>query len=220
MSSNRRLLAGLGLVVLMGVASASAYQTLPEQVAIHFDSTGTPDDYAEKTLGVALVPGLALAVVAMYEVLPRIDPLGENFREFQSYYDLAAVTTVALLAYVHLLVLGWNLGYELRMEQALAPMLAVLGVVFGYVMENARQNWFVGIRTPWTLSDEEVWRKTHQRCGVLFKIAGILALLALPFPDYFEVVAIAPLAAAALLPTVYSYVLYRRVGETNRTGPP
>jgi len=211
MSPKRRTLVSLGIVLLTAVGSLLVYQNLPQQIAIHFDSAGDPDNYVSKPLGTALLPALALAVTGLFAVIPRLDPLGENFAEFERYYDLAAVVTVAILGYVQALVLGYNLGYEVGIQQALAPVLALVGITFGYVVENAKQNWFVGIRTPWTLSSEEVWERTNERSGVLFKIAGLVALLGIPFPEYFAYVAIAPLALAALIPTVYSYVLYRRV---------
>jgi uncharacterized membrane protein len=211
MSQKRRTLAGLGIVLVSAVASALAYPDLPHQMAIHFTADGTPDDYLDRPFAVALLPVLELAILGMYAVIPRLDPLGDNIAEFEDYYDLVAVVTVAILAYVHAAVLGYNLGYRFEMAQVIAPMLAVVGLVFGTVVENAKQNWFVGIRTPWTLSNEDVWRQTHERSGILFKIAGLLALLAIPFPQYFEVLAIAPLALAALVPSAYSYVLYRRI---------
>ncbi len=211
MSPTRRTTVSLGIVALTAIASAMVYPDLPTQMAIHFDSTGQPDDYLSKPLATALIPALAVGITGLFAVIPRLDPLGENFEEFRRYYDIAAVVTVGVLAYVHALVLGYNLGYAFDIQQALAPVLAVVAIVFGYVVENANQNWFIGIRTPWTLSDETVWKQTNERSGVLFKIAGLVALLAVPFPEYFEVLAIAPLALAALVPTVYSYVLYRRL---------
>jgi uncharacterized membrane protein len=211
MSQKRRALAGFGIVVLSALASALAYPDLPGRMAIHFTAEGTPDSYLDRTYAVALLPVLEVAIIGMYALLPRIDPLGENIADFEKYYDLAAVVTVAILAYVHVAVLGYNLGYEFGMGQVVAPLLAVVGFVFGTVVENAKQNWFVGIRTPWTLSDEEVWNRTHERSGILFKIAGLVALLAVPFPQYFELLAIVPLALAAFIPSVYSYVLYRRL---------
>jgi uncharacterized membrane protein len=211
MSQKRRTLAGLSIVVVSAVASVLAYPDLPRQMAIHFTVDGTPDSYLDRPLAVALLPALELAIIGMYAVIPRLDPLGENIAEFEDHYDFVAVVTVAILAYVHAAVLGYNLGYRYEMGQVIAPMLAVVGVVFGTVVENAKQNWFVGIRTPWTLSNEEVWAQTHERSGILFKIAGLVALLAIPFPQYFELLAIAPLALAALIPSAYSYVLYRRL---------
>ena len=211
MSPTRRTIVSLGIALLTTVASLVVYPDLPQQMAVHFDATGQPDDYLSKPFAVGLLPALAVGLTALVAFSPRLDPLGENFAAFQRYYDLVAVVTVGILAYVHGLVLAYNLGYAFQMQQVLAPMLAVVGVTFGYVIEHAEQNWFVGIRTPWTLSSEEVWKRTNERSGILFKIAGVVALLAIPFPEYFVYVAIAPLALAALIPTVYSYVLYRRL---------
>jgi uncharacterized membrane protein len=182
-------------------------------MAIHFTVEGTPDDYLDRPIALALLPALELAILGMYAIIPRLDPLGENISEFEAHYDLVAIVTVAILAYVHGAILGYNLGYRFEMGQVIAPMLAVVGIVFGTVVENAEQNWFVGIRTPWTLSDEDVWARTHERSAILFKIAGLLALLAIPFPEYFALLAVAPLALAALIPSAYSYVLYRRLNH-------
>jgi uncharacterized membrane protein len=210
MNLSRRDLAGGGIVLLMALAAALLYPRLPERMAIHFSAAGEPDGYLARPLAVALLPGVAVAVLLLFKAIPAIDPLGGNVERFQRYYDFFVVFTVGILAYVHGLVLAYNIGYRFDMTTVVVPLLAVTFVVAGYVIENAKQNWFVGIRTPWTLSDEEVWDRTHERAGVLFKLAGLVSLLALVFPGYFEVIVIAPVAAAALLATVYSFVLYRR----------
>lgn len=211
MSPGKRNLVGLGIVLASVLATALVYPDLPGEMAIHFDAGGEPDSYLAKPLAVAIVPALAVGLLGLFTIVPRIDPLGENVASFQFYYDLAVVVTVGILGYVHGLVLLWNLGYRFEFGQVLAPVLAVVGIVFGYVVENAEQNWFIGIRTPWTLSDEEVWKRTHEQSAVLFKIAGLIALLAVPFPEYFPYLAVAPLALAGLVPTVYSYIVYRRL---------
>lgn len=210
MVPTRRTLLGAAILAVAAVGTVLVYPDLPAEMAIHFDAGGEPDSYLARPFAAALLPALGFGMLGLFAVIPRLDPLGENFAAFERYYDLVVVVTVAILAYVHALVLGYNLGYRFEIERLLAPVLAVAGVTFGYVVENAKQNWFVGIRTPWTLSDEEVWAETHERSGVLFKLAGLIALLAVPFPEYFVYLAIAPLALAALVPTVYSYVLYRR----------
>ncbi len=210
MNLDRRDIAGGGIVLLMALAAALVYPRLPERMAVNFSAAGQPNGYLARPLAAALLPGVAAAVLVLFKIVPAIDPLGGNIERFQRYYDFFVVFTVGILAYVHGLVLAYNIGYQFDMTTVIVPLLAVTFVVAGYVIENAKQNWFVGIRTPWTLSDEEVWDKTHQRAGVLFKLAGLASLLALVFPEYFEVVVVAPVAAAALFATVYSFVLYRR----------
>lgn len=211
MNLDRRDLAGLGIVGLTAILSVVAAPQLPDQMAIHFDAGSQPDSFVAKPLGLAFAPLLAAGLVVLFRILPAIDPLGKNFADFQRYYDLIAVEAVGVVAYVHVLIVLWNLGYRFDVTQAIVPVLAVTYYVAGLVIENASQNWFVGIRTPWTLSDEAVWNETHRRSGILFKLAGLVTLLAIPFPEYFVLLAIGPIAVAALVPTVYSFVLYRRL---------
>jgi uncharacterized membrane protein len=195
---------------LMALAAALVYPRLPERMAINFSAAGQPNGYLARPLAAALLPGVAAAVLVLFKIVPAIDPLGGNIERFQRQYDFFVVFVTGVLAYVHGLMLAYNVGYRFDMTTVIVPLLAVTFVVAGYVIENARQNWFVGIRTPWTLSDEEVWDRTHRRAGVLFKLAGLVSLLALVFPEYFEVFVIAPVVTATLLATVYSFVLYRR----------
>lgn len=211
MHLDRRDRVGLALVALAIVVSVVASPQLPDQLAIHFDASGQPDSVLAKPLALAIAPLLGLGVVGLFKVLPWLDPLGENVAEFQDAYDLVAVTTVGVIAYVQVVIVTWNLGYAFSVVQATVPVLAVTYYVVGVVVERAEQNWFVGIRTPWTLSNEEVWQVTHERTAVLFKLAGLVALLAFPFPGWFVLLAVGPVLAAALVATVYSFVVYRRV---------
>jgi len=89
----------------------------------------------------------------------------------------------------------------------------VLYVGVGFLLERAERNWFVGIRTPWTLSSEDVWRNTHDRAATLFKFAGVIALAGAILPEYFVYFVAVPAAAIAAFATVYSYLDYRRVGD-------
>ncbi|PSP79070.1 hypothetical protein BRC81_06270 [Halobacteriales archaeon QS_1_68_20] len=212
-SENRRTLAGLVIVAVAAVASALAAPELPEQVTTHWNAAGEPDGFMGATTVLVGAPALILGVVVLFEVIPGIDPLGENVREFQTAYDALAVLTAGFLAYTYGFVLAWNLGYQFEVMQALAPAMAVLYVAVGYLLERAERNWFVGIRTPWTLSSETVWRHTHERAAPLFKLAGVLALGALVLPDYAVYFLVGPVVAVAGYATVYSYVDYRRLGD-------
>lgn len=211
--SPRRTVAGLAIVLVAALASALAAPELPEQVTTHWNAAGEGDDTMGKTAVLVGGPALVFGIVALFEVVPRIDPLGGNIREFQGAYDAIAVLTAGFLAYVYGLVLAWNVGYEFPMLQGLAPAFAVLYVAVGYLVERAERNWFVGIRTPWTLSSEAVWRRTHDRAAPLFKLAGVAALGALVLPEYAIHFVVGPAVAVAIFATVYSYVDYRRVGD-------
>lgn len=211
MMPDRRLAAGVLFTLLAAAIGVVAAPSLPEQVTTHWNAAGQPDGTQPRLLLVVGGPALVLSVVALFEVFPRIDPLAENITAFQDAYDLLAVLLAAFLTYVYAFTVAWNLGYQFDVGQALAPAFAVLYVAVGFLLERAEPNWFVGLRTPWTLSSETVWRETHDRAATLFKLTGVVALGGLVRPDYFVYFVAVPAAAIALFGTVYSYVVYRRL---------
>jgi len=213
MNSRHRNLVGAGIIAVTGLVGVALFGRLPEQVAVHFGPSGQPDNYVGKLFALALLPALQAAMLALFAVLPRIDPLGENIKEFHEAYNGFVVVLLGFLGYIHGVLLLWNVGYEFAVMQAVVPAVAVLYYIIGAVMERAEQNWFVGIRTPWTLSNEEVWQNTHALGGTLFKIAAVLALGGLVFPQYAVAFIAAPVGLAAAVTTVYSYWDYRRVTQ-------
>jgi uncharacterized membrane protein len=200
------------LVAVSALASVLAAPEMPVQMVTKWNATGEVASQMPKFYALALLPALSVGLLGVFAVLPRLDPLGENVARFREQYDTFVVLVIALLTYVHLLVLAANAGYEFEMIQAVSPGVGALLYYAGVLSEHAEQNWFVGIRTPWTLSDEEVWRRTHQRTAPLLKLAGVVAVLSALVPRYAELLIAVPVAAVTLYATVYSYLAYRRVG--------
>jgi uncharacterized membrane protein len=114
------------------------------------------------------------------------------------------------LFYIHLLTIFWNSGYTFNMLTFLSPALAILFYSTGILIENAKRNWFIGIRTPWTMSSDKVWDKTHKLGGKLFKIVGILALLAIFFESYAILIIVVPVIIVSIYTIVYSYFGYQK----------
>jgi uncharacterized membrane protein len=196
-------LAGLGL-------SLWAAPNLPEMVPSHWNAAGQINGYAPRAQAVWMLPLMTLLVGLLLLFLPRIDPLRKNVEQFRPAYHWIIVTLAAFLLYMHIQTLLAGLGIAFNMTYTIIPAETVLMVVMGFVTERARPNWFIGIRTPWTLSSPTVWEKTHRLGGLTFKIAGVLSLIGLFFPNeaglYFSLV---PLTIAVLIPTIYSYLLYQ-----------
>jgi uncharacterized membrane protein len=210
MNFRRSYLVAAGLVALSALASVFAFPEMPARMATHWNGAGEVNGQMQKLYALALLPALSAALLGLFAVLPRIDPLGGNVARFRRQYDTFVVLVVAFLTYLHLLVLAANAGYEFSIIQAISPAIGALVYYVGVFSEHAERNWFVGIRTPWTLSDEEVWKRTHERAAPLFKLAGGVAALGALVPAYAELLVVVPLAAVALYTTVYSYVAYRR----------
>ena len=116
---------------------------------------------------------------------------------------------ILFLLYIYLISIFWNLGFSFNMGKILAPALGILFYYIGVLLEKAKRNWFIGIRTPWTLSDDSVWEKTHKIGGKLFKIAGLIALLSVLLPARILYLTLVPALAASLFLVVYSYFKYR-----------
>ncbi len=205
------------LVLLMIAFGAWAYPMLPDQIASHWNIAGEADGFMGKFWGVLLFPLMTAGIGLLFALIPKIDPLKKNIEGFRKTYNIFWFSVGLFMAYMFTLSLVWNLGTPFDFSLAIIPAFAVFFYGIGVILERSKRNWFMGIRTPWTLSSDTVWEKTHLLGAKLFKIAGIASLLGLLFEGGWRFVALmVPLACAALIPIIYSYVLYRRE-ETDNT---
>lgn len=211
MSTRRRLLAAAGLVALSFAVSVWALPRAPDRVVTHWKAAGQPDDTMAKVPGLFAVPAVSALAVGLLAVVPRIDPLRGNLAAFRRQYDWFVVVLAGFLAFVHALVVAYNLGYPVDPGRLVLPATGLLLVYVGVLLDDAERNWFVGIRTPWTLSSDEVWRRTHDLGATLFKASGVVALGGVLVPEYAFWLLVGPLVATAVVTTVYSFVVYRRL---------
>ena len=202
------------LIVLASFgASAYFYPQMPETVASHWDINGEANGYMSKFWGLFLMPIISLAIFLFFLAIPKIDPLKSNIEKFRKYFDAFIVVFLLFFLYVHLLTVVWNLGVGFNMAQLMSPAFGVLFYYCGVLMEKAKQNWFIGFRTPWTISSAEVWDKTHRVGGALFKISGIIALGGLILPAVAFYLVIFPILFFSLYITVYSYWEYKNTAR-------
>ncbi|WP_327051788.1 SdpI family protein [Halomicrococcus gelatinilyticus] len=210
MKLRTQYIVALALAVLSAALSAYYYPQLPETMATHWNASGQVDGSMPKSRAAFLVPAMTVALVGLFAVVPKVDPLGENIRAFSEQYGLFVVLFAAFMLYVHSLMLAWNLGYRFELTAVLAPAIAALYYYLGTLMDHVERNWFVGVRTPWTLSDDTVWRRTHDRAGTLFKLAAVVTVAGALVPRYAVYFIAAPAVAVSLYLVAYSYVEYRR----------
>jgi uncharacterized membrane protein len=207
----RKVIPGLLVLAAATVFSVWAYPQLPAQVATHFDIQGEPNGWSSRLVASILVPGLGLVLAAVFTVLPKIDPRRANYALFGETYWTIVNAVLVLLAGIHIFVLGKALGWSVDMSRVAALGVGGLFVLLGNLMTRIRPNWFMGIRTPWTLSSDTVWRKTHRFGGIAFVIAGLcIAATALITSSWVLYGAIGVAAAAALGSVLYSYVVWKQ----------
>jgi immunity protein, SdpI family len=200
------------LVVAAAVAmSAAAYPRLPERVPVHWGITGEPDRWGSRFEGAVLFPFVMFGAWLLLRFLPRIDPRAPNYAKMQSTYDFMINAVLTLLFAVHAMVLAAGLGYAVPVARITPVLIGALFVTLGNVLPRARPNWWFGIRTPWTLSSDRVWARTHRVGGYAMTAAGIVILAGAALPGVWPfALFIVSAAVAAILPIVYSYLAWRQ----------
>ncbi|QLH78742.1 SdpI family protein [Halosimplex rubrum] len=220
MHTNHRFGVAAALVAVSALVSVLAAPSLPETVVTHWNAAGEPDGTMSKTAALALLPALSAVLVALLAVLPRLDPLGENVADFRAYYDWFVVLFAGFMALVHGGVVAFNLGYEFDFTLLILAAVAGLFYYIGVLLTHAERNWFVGIRTPWTLSDETVWERTHELGGRLFKLTAVVSLVGLLAGDYAVYFLLVPALATAAVTVAYSYYCYERLDDAGDGAEP
>ncbi|PIN69175.1 hypothetical protein COV93_06540 [Candidatus Woesearchaeota archaeon CG11_big_fil_rev_8_21_14_0_20_43_8] len=201
------------LIILSFLFAAFIYPQMPDQMASHWNTKGEVNGYMGKFFGVFLMPIIAVGIYLLMLVIPKIDPLKKNIKRFEGHFDTFILILEIYLIYIYALTLLWNLGYSINIGQFMAPALGILFYFAGVMMQNSKQNYFIGIRTPWTLSSKVVWDKTHKIGAKLFKISGALACFGILFPDYAVLLVLVPVIGSTLYTLVYSYVEFKRTHE-------
>ena len=201
----------LTLIAIALVAGLALWNQLPYQMASHWNSNDQVDGYISRFWGVFLMPLITLGMFVLFLVVPGIDPLKANIAQFREAFNIFIALMVAFMLYVHGLTLVWSLGYQdFKMSAAMLPFMGILFIAIGYLLRQAKRNFFIGIRTPWTLSSDSVWDKTHQLGSTLFMVSGAFAILGGFFGGMTAFwLMFVPLIGSSLFLVVYSYVLYR-----------
>lgn len=198
------------IIVFSFLVGAYFYPQMPEKTASHWNFKGEVDGYMPKFWGMFLMPLISAAMLLLFIFIPKIDPLKENIEKFRKYYDGFIALIILFLFYLYVLTILWNIGVRFDMSRLIAPAFSILFYYIGIFTENAKRNWFIGIRTPWTLSNEKVWDKTHKIGGKLFKIAGLIALLSVFFPDFALFFVLIPVILISAYTIVYSYLEFKK----------
>jgi uncharacterized membrane protein len=202
----------LVLIAAATVAGLLLWNQLPEQMASHWNVNDEVDGYMSRFWGVFMMPLMTLGMLLLFLLIPAIDPLKANIAKFRGVFNLFITFMIGFMIYIHALTLIWNLGYTgFGLSKAMLPAMGLLFILIGNLLRHAKRNWFIGIRTPWTLSSDYVWDKTHQLGAVLFMASGVLALVGGFFGGVVAFWSlIVPLIGSTIFLLVYSYVLYQR----------
>jgi uncharacterized membrane protein len=215
MTLNQRYYGGATAVILaVLLGTLVAYPSLPSVVPMHWDAHGHVNGWGPKWSLFLWGPGAMLFIVLMFSALPWLSPKKFEVDTFRSTYLYIMVVIVAMMAYCNLLVLMASLGalggVVLDISRAIEGGVCLLIALLGNVMGKVRRNFFVGIRTPWTIASERVWNMTHRLAAKTFFAGGLLGLIAVLLRASFWV-PITLIGIAVLVPAAYSLVAYKQL---------
>lgn len=200
------------LIVLGFALGVYFYPSLPDKVPINWNSKGEVSGYGSKFLGAYGIAVVNLAIYLMFLVLPYIDPKRKNYEKFQSTYQYLKYLLIIFLFGAEVTTLLIITGNVVNITVFIQILLSLLFILLGNVMGRFRHNYFVGIRTPWTLANEKVWRKTHRMAAPLWVIGGItnivLTIIGMDFDGMANLII---MAVIVIVPIVYSYIIYQQI---------
>ncbi len=210
MSTKTSLTISFLLIVLAAMVGLLLSSQLPDPMPSHWNAAGEVDGYMSRFWGVWLMPLITLGITLLLAAVPAIDPLRANIAQFRDLYNAFIVGFVVYMLYVYGLTLAASLGWQFNMSTMMLPAMSLLFIGIGFLIKNARRNFFIGIRTPWTLSSDSVWEKTHQLGAKMFLGSGVVVLMSTFLGENGLWLMMAALLVAAFVPIVYSYILWRQ----------
>ena len=214
------IVSAIALVLMAGIAIWAGGQLPADNIPVHWNAEGVPDRYSDRQealLLVWLMPLIALFSAGVFAVLPQIEPMRDNLIKSRKAYTAVWVTTMLLYLGIHAglaYMMVQASGDQMQSNEFVRFIIAGTGVMFiilGNYLPKTRQNWFLGVRTPWTLSSEYTWEKTHRLAGRLFFGVGFVCLLAAFVVNgiYLVFIVTGASLSAALTSVVYSFLVYR-----------
>ena len=199
-----------GMIALAFAVAAWLSPHIPDLVPTHWDARGRVNGYMPKPLGVYIVPLMMLALHGLFAALPRISPRKFEDESYAGAYQVIHTATLAFLLFVTMISLRAATGEHIHIVQATCVAVGLLLIVIGNFLGKVRRNFLLGIRTPWTLANDEVWLRTHRLGGKTFVLGGALVIVGAALGvgvGFCSFVAV----LAALVPAGYSYLVYRRL---------
>jgi uncharacterized membrane protein len=199
------------LVIIAVVATLAVYPRLPEQVPTHWTVNGEVDDWSSRLWGSWTIPLVMAFMLLAFRAFPLIDPRRENYAKFAGTYEGILIIVLLFMLALHVAALAKMLGRGVAVMRLLPVGIGLLLVGIGALLPRSHANWFIGIRTPWTLSNDRVWERTHRFGGAVMIATGVLiAASAFLAPLWTYGVMAWAIAAMAVIVIAYSYFAWRQ----------
>lgn len=204
------MLFNIFLVIFSFISSVVARPYLPDKIPMHWNLAGEIDSYTNKNYGIFYLPLMMLAMLILFELSPKLDPKKENYEIFKKEWLIIKTGILTLFAYLQGTIIYLALNPDKDVRPLIFIGLGSLFVLIGNYLSKIRQNYFIGVKLPWTLADEDNWNKSHRLASWTFVLAGLIILLEAVVVFYPGLVIGTSLFLAIVLPIVYSYYLFKQ----------
>jgi len=203
------------LLIIPFVLAAILWKQLPASLAVQFSFSGEVNRYDSKGFFMIVMAAISIFTYGLLLMVPYIDPK-PTAKYVHKPLSIIRLTMAALLCIIMSAILLFNVGISVGIGMLGKVVVPIVLLVVGNLFSKLRTNYFVGIRTPWTLENEEVWVKTHRMAGGLWVASALFMLmLAFSLPDHLYPIAVIVLTAImVLVPIVYSYLLFQKLKTT------
>lgn len=203
-------------LLLSAAAGNYFYYHFPATVVTHWNWAGQPDNWGSGKTNAVVLPLITLGIYAMFLLLPFFDPKKERYVEFVKVYHIFKAIMVGFMSMVFIITGMNNLGYYMPIGKIVPTMIGILFMILGNYLGKIKYNWFIGVKTPWTMSNEEVWNKTHRFSGKLFIFCGVIMILNAfaPTASWSLVVFISNIALLLFGTFGYSYYIYKKITKS------
>ena len=199
-------------IIALGAYVAWMYPGLPDPMPTHWNAAGEVDDYTAKAIGAPLIVGIPVFSFLIFKLIPVISPRGFRTESFTGTLNILMVATVVFGSVIGVGVIRAARDTSIDISNFVFVAVGLLFIVLGNFLGKVRKNFFLGIRTPWTLASDEVWAKTHRLGGWCFVIAGlVMAVMGVLVPASGMEWVIGIVVIIALVPVVYSFFAYRKI---------
>jgi uncharacterized membrane protein len=199
----------LAILAISIAASFYFYAHFPERVITHWGFNGEPNGWSGRSFAAFFMPALLIGMYAMFLVIPWLDPRKERYVEFAKAYNVFRNFIIFFMLVIYFIASLNNIGYNLDVKTWTSVGVGLLFIILGNYLGKLKQNWFIGIRTPWTMSSEIVWNKTHRFGGKAFILCGILMIVAGQAPAAWRLPLFIADIIVLLVGTIgYSYYAY------------
>lgn len=210
MKTRQALLYGLMLLGGILIYTLTLYSRLPDQIPIHWNMRGEVDGWGDKRWAAFLMPGTMALLLGMLVALPVLSPRNYSIEPFQATFNYVMLVCCGLMGYTHIIMLHAALNPHENSGRALIGGMFLFFALMGNVLGRTRRNFWLGIRTPWTLASNTVWIATHRLGGRIMVATGVIGAIAVFLGASIELCSIL-LIVAIFVPVIYSYVLYQKL---------